>query len=87
VADPSLIGAIVAAGVEREAAEDMLARVTTAMVDRLLAGKTVRLDGIGSFKAPKKVVRAGFPPDHFRQQRKIELRTPGIIEKGEPYAL
>jgi len=86
VADRALVAAIAAAGIPADDAEDMLARVTEAALGLLLAGKTIRLDGIGTLKAPLKVANAGFPPRHRRQQRKVQI-TGTVIEKGEPYAL
>ena len=56
-----------------------------AIRSHLLAGKPVRLEGIGSLRAPLKAVKAGFPPKHLREQRKIEFRDGVTIEKGEPY--
>lgn len=86
MADRALVAAIAAAGIPAEDAEEMLARVTEAALGLLLAGKTVRLDGIGALRAPTKVASAGYPPRHRRQQRRVEIRGT-VIEKGEPYAV
>lgn len=84
MADRALVAAIAAAGIPTEDAEDMVTRVGAAALTLLLAGKSVRLDGIGTLTAPLKVASAGFPPGHLRQQRRAALRG-SIIEKGEPY--
>ena len=83
--DHGLISAIAAAGIPRDDAEDMVTRVTEAIVERVAAGKSVKLPGIGSLAAPRKAVRAGFPPDTLVVRRTVQLRHGAKLEEGEPY--
>ena len=48
-------------------------------------GRLVKLPGIGSLAAPRKAVRAGFPPDTLVVRRTMQLRHGAKLEEGEPY--
>jgi nucleoid DNA-binding protein len=84
-ADRTLIAAIVAGGVEAVDAEDMVNRVLSAIAELLVTGKSVGI-GVGRLSAPNKPVWVpGSNKRRARVQRKVALRNPAIIEKGEPY--
>lgn len=85
MADPGLVKSMVADGWAKEAAVEQIDAVVGAMKSHLLTGKLVRLEGLGTLRAPRKAVRAGFPPKHLREQRKVEFRDGAMIEKGDPY--
>ena len=83
--DVGLIAALAATGIPQEDASDMVDRVMSSVLEQLNAGKAVRIEGVGVLRAPRKVVSAGFPPRHLREQRKVALQHGAVIEKSEPY--
>ena len=85
MADKLLINAIADTGIPHEDAEDMVYRVFSAMRELLVAGKTVGIPDIGRLRAPSKVAKVGFPPDHLREQRKVVLMHAATVGQGEPY--
>lgn len=85
MADPGLVKRMVEDGWGKDAAVEQVDALMAVIQSQLLAGKTVRLDGIGQLRAPSKVAKVNFPPRHLREQRKIELRSGALLVEGEPY--
>lgn len=86
MADLGIVTRMVDEGVDRAAAVAVVDQVYRLMLEQLAAGKTVRIDGIGQLSAPSTPTFVeGSCKMRCRMQRKVRLRSPVIIQKGEPY--
>lgn len=86
MADLGIVARMVEEGADRAAAVAAVDQVYRLMLAQLQAGKTVRIDGVGQLTAPSKPTFVeGTRKMRCRMQRKVSLRSPVIIEKGEPY--
>lgn len=84
--DHALVARVVASGVAQDAAEDMVARVGDAILAQLLDGKGARLPGIGRLAAPEKSAWvAGHRGKRAVLRRRVQLTSPVVIARGEPY--
>lgn len=86
MADRYLTARVAAGGVDPEEAAAQVDRVLDAIRAQLVDGRSVRLTGLGQLHAPRKrVFVPGSRNRQAREQRKVSLRYPEIIEKGEEY--
>ncbi|SFP62397.1 hypothetical protein [Sphingomonas rubra] len=58
--------------------------ICTTTAPPVAAGKLVRLEGIGTLKAPVKEAAAGFPSTYRVKRRKVEIKGT-VVWKGDPY--
>ena len=82
----ALVEQLVASGMTEEDAAEQIERVLGAIVPALIAGKSVRLPGVGDLRPKRK--RAYVPGSCDRQAReecRVSMRS-AAVWKGEPYA-
>lgn len=85
--DKGLIAEIMAGGVDRVTAEDMADRVISAIVTRLTAGNTVRIEGVGRLSSRVRCADA-----YCRGPGRVETRVAclsgaAVLSRGEPVPL
>jgi len=81
-----LTDALVADGLTQEEAIDMVERVMAPIAGLLIAGKSVRLPGVGDLKPKRKRVYVpGSCDKRLREECRVALRA-GAIWKGEERA-
>ena len=83
-----LIQNMVAAGTPEAEAIAMRDRVLAAILPTLLAGRVVRIPGVGTLRAKKRRRRITVPgPDYKKgiEERVVYLQNGAVIEAGEPY--
>lgn len=88
--DRGVVAAIVAEGIPVEVAEDMVERVTRAMLNQLRGGKGVRFPDIGRLmpkKRRKKIIAPG--PDRGKgvEEQVVALSGAAVLSRGVPYDL
>ena len=82
----ALTDVLVAGGMSEEDAIDQVERVLAAIVPALVAGKSVRLPGVGDLKPKRERV---YVPGSCDRQKREECRVSmrrGTVWKGDPYA-
>lgn len=82
-----LTDALVADGLTQEEAVEQVERVMAPIARLLIAGKSVRLPGVGDLKPKRVRVRVPGSCDRkAREECRVTLRG-SVIWKGEPYAV
>jgi nucleoid DNA-binding protein len=88
VADRGLIDALVEGGVfDRESAEEMASRVMAAIAARLQAGRTVKVEGVGTFASRERWQDTYCQGPGRVKVRVTSLRYPVELSRGEPRPL